>query len=208
MKKKLLISIFIFICTPFILAEDYKTSFSLFINGGMSYIKEGFESRSFTVVETWPVSFWPAHYAPTYGVSFNIKLYKNVSLELGGNYKPGKHITVVSSESEFTYRTLDFYNTFLSLFFNFTSSKIMPYVLFGGGMKFTEGASGEWITPKYAYPVYLDEVAKKSSEFLHGGAGIKIYLKKGLALRIESVYIYLIEEKKDLIQFVGGLQLF
>lgn len=209
MKKRLLINILIFILALPVSAGDYRSSFSLFINGGATYIqKTGSQSDYIPGINSFPVV--PAHYDNSYGGLISIKLFLNMRFELGGNYNQGKKVTLIDpgDQDELTYMTLNFFNVFLSVSYNFTSSRIMPFVFLGGGANFTEEGFAKEANTKYGYGVLLEKVPKSMSSLIHGGAGIKIFLIKGIALRLEGRYIYLIKDKEKLMQLVGGFQFF
>lgn len=210
MKKIVVIVSAVFLISQFSFSEkNYSSNFSLFVQGGLSLIPQsGSESDYLPGYNHFPVI--PAHNDFSYGGSVNIRIIKNFGIELGGNVNKGREVTLIDpgDQDELTYKTLNFSNGYMSVFFDFTRSWLVPYITVGGGVHHRPSRAEKIATTLYGYKVKLEGVPEITSFVYRGSVGIKIYLFKKFALRFEGAYLYISEEKDDIFMIKGGFHLF
>jgi outer membrane beta-barrel protein len=196
-KKYWAVLVFIVFALPLLTGTSHAQKLQFSVFGGINHVfKYGSEDDYVLGGNDFPVT--PAHTPPTFGASFGYFFSKNLGLELDWRYVLSSKATL-EDPSDLDTVEIDsskHYSLTLNLLYEFTSGKLRPYVVAGGGFDKLMAKDATY-TSDYGFEITLEAPEKTLDAVANFGAGLNYFLSGSMALKLDVRYVMIFADPNN-----------
>lgn len=196
-KKHWAVLAVIFFVLPLFAGTAHAQKFQLSVFGGLNHVFEYGSEDDYAIGENdFPVT--PSHTPLAFGASFAYFFAQNLGLELDWRYVLSSKATL-EDPSDLDTVAIDsskHYSLTLNLLYQFTSGKLTPYILAGGGFDKLLAEDATY-TSDYGFEITLEAPEKTLDAVFNFGAGLHYFMSDSMALKLDVRYVMIFADPNN-----------